>query len=128
VRAQALRAHRLTTGPAWLIASEIPVLGRPIETARGLALASDQLANQALEPVARLADAVSPSQLRQGGNRINIGRLASAEPGLRAAHTALTTIGAQVAALPGNTWLGSVDDARSKVCHATAGRMNSRLS
>ncbi|MDQ1748950.1 MAG: hypothetical protein QOE71_6, partial [Pseudonocardiales bacterium] len=37
IRAHAHRAHEFTTGPAWWIASRIPLLGKPVVSVRGCA-------------------------------------------------------------------------------------------
>jgi hypothetical protein len=109
------RAHRLTTGPAWFLASNVPLLGEPLHTARGLSAATDQLSAQALRPLVDLADSVNPASLRRGGDQINIAALTTAEPGLGKIRDSLVQIQAQVSTLPASGWANSVNSARTDV-------------
>jgi len=113
LQTHARRAHRLTTGPVWFIASKLPVVGEPLATARGLTKASDQLSTQALHPLVQLSDLASSATARRSGDQINIAVLTEAELTLSKVLDSLHRIQAQVTALPSTGWAGSVNSART---------------
>lgn len=108
---QAASAHALTGGPAWWVAANIPVLGSPLQTARTIAGAADQVGSGALPGVLRLVDEVSHART---GSRIDLTKLAAATPGLDRAAAATTRATAQVEESDGS-WLGPVSSARTSL-------------
>lgn len=107
------RAHRLSTGPAWAVAAAIPYVGAPLETVRGAATASAELADNGLPGIIEAAAHLSLSDLRTADGGIDVSRIADAAPAISTAHTAVDRAQAIVRTLPAQTWLAAADDARS---------------
>ncbi|HEX2904964.1 MAG TPA: DUF4012 domain-containing protein [Jatrophihabitans sp.] len=110
--AAAHSAHRLTTGPAWWAASQVPWLGRPAETARVCAEQTDVLGRQVLIPLAQIGDKVTLSKLVDHG-RIELTPLLEARPVLDGAASALHRSTQRIDMLPHHTWLPLLDSART---------------
>ncbi len=109
----AARAHRLTSGPVWATAAAIPGLGRPLETARGLAADTDALLQGPLTSLLDSAGALTPDKLRGPGGQVEVSRLARAAPRLTQAAYTLARLRRDVAGLPSDTGVGAVDRART---------------
>ncbi|MDP9118301.1 MAG: DUF4012 domain-containing protein [Actinomycetota bacterium] len=112
---QSARAHRLTTGPAWWMASEVPYLGRPFAVVRGLTNTAHEMARETVPDVVGLATELDPSKLRPSGNTINLNAVIAAAPQLARVVASVDHAARRLSALPGNTWLGSVNHARQRV-------------
>ncbi|HEU5033656.1 MAG TPA: DUF4012 domain-containing protein, partial [Mycobacteriales bacterium] len=110
--AKAHAARDRTDGPLWTVAAHIPWLGRPFDSARGLAQAADTLTRTVLPPVVDTADRIDPKKLRVAADRVDLAPLSQAQPALATAAAAATQVQARVDALPSSTWLSPVDDAR----------------
>lgn len=114
--AHAVRAHRLTTGPAWYCAARLPFLGGPLRTVRGAASAADHLSAGVLSPLVRALPAPG------GGSDGMSGALSSlrkhAPDVVRAADVA-TRVQADVHGLPRSTWLPAADRARADLVRQT---------
>ncbi|MDQ1737831.1 MAG: hypothetical protein QOH56_4082, partial [Pseudonocardiales bacterium] len=126
IRAHAHRAHELTTGPAWWIASKIPLLGKPVVSVRGCATAADALGNQVLQPLVRTAGSLNLNQLVDHGT-VNVQPLAQAAPVVSAARLNLIAASAIVGDLPQSTWLGTVDRARASF-HTSLTKLQGQLN
>jgi hypothetical protein len=113
-QSNAKAAHRWLAGPAWGAAAHIPWAGRPARTARGLADVAVSLADDALPPVVRAGDILTPSHLRTSDGAIRLGIFRSAAAPLAAAATAADAAAREVAQLPGSSWLPAANDARHK--------------
>ncbi|MFC5803546.1 DUF4012 domain-containing protein [Streptomyces formicae] len=110
----AAKAHRLTTGPAWYLAAQLPVLGRPVGTVRQLA-----------DTAARLTHEVLPAPVRVAGRRAEgtageslpevLSRLGATAPELERAAAAAADMRAGMHELPRTSWLPAADRARSEV-------------
>lgn len=101
-------AHRLTTGPAWWAAAQVPWLGRPARSIRGCAAQSDQLGSAVLTPLARLSGALSLGELLDRGS-VRLQPLIDAAPVLRDAELRLQAGARQLDRLPRRTWLAPAD-------------------
>jgi len=110
----AARAHRYTTGPAWYLAAQVPVLGDPVRTVRGAAWATHRVTADVLPPLVHLATGLT-AEARAAGSPIDLAALHRAAPSLqRAAHVSADTRTLS-AALPRNTWLPAADRARTRL-------------
>jgi hypothetical protein len=110
---QATRAHKLTSGPAWAVASRIPVLGDPFKTARGITEVANELGRNALPQLVQAGTTIDPHQLRSDDGRIDVAALRRIAPTLDAAATSLDRAISSAERLPAETYLGPVDRARA---------------
>ncbi len=117
----ARRAHQLTTGPAWWAAAQIPYLGDPIDVTRGTTVATERLGADAVPRLLDVASLIDPTKLRAHGNTIRLAPLEAAAPQLSDAASTIDRSAMQVDALPGDTWLGFVNDKRTQL----VGQLNS---
>ncbi|WP_411088533.1 DUF4012 domain-containing protein [Streptomyces sp. 061-3] len=108
----AARAHRLTTGPAWYAAAELPFLGGPVRTVRGAADAADRLAGDVLSPLAGALPS-STSGGSGGGMAEALTTLEQHAPELVRAARVAAEVRADVHGLPRSTWLPAADRARA---------------
>lgn len=113
VQAHLAREH--TGGPVWAFAAHIPWLGAPVASARGVAVAADQLATGVLPGIIATAHALDPHTLRVGPHQLNLRPLAGAATRLSAVSRRVDAVRSAVAALPHATWLGQVDAARASL-------------
>src|SRR5580765_1624901 len=56
IRDNAQSAHQLTTGPAWFVGANVPVLGTPLETSRTIAAQVDRISTDVLPAALTLAE------------------------------------------------------------------------
>lgn len=112
--AHADRAHRLTTGPAWFAASQVPFLGRPVSTVRGAADAADQLTHDVLPPMVHMASQLT-DEARHGGLPVLLSSLESSAPALERAARASADARAMADDLPRTPWLPAIDHARTQL-------------
>ncbi|NBM17520.1 DUF4012 domain-containing protein [Streptomyces sp. GC420] len=112
--AHADRAHHLTTGPAWYLASRLPWLGDPLETARGAAAATDRLTQDVVRPLAGLAPGLIGAG-HQGGFPAVLSALGGQASVLDRAARAAAEVRAETGRLPHATWLPAVDRARARL-------------
>ena len=113
----AARAHDLTDGPVWAVASAVPVVGNAAGTSRGLAAGVDRLANGPLAALVGTTQAVDPHRLWNGKQGLAVDRLRAAAPRLGKAARQLRSVRRDIAALPGNTIVDAVDRARTDLLH-----------
>ena len=112
IRTQAARAHALTTGPAWWVAANLPAAGAPLNTTRVLTRAADQLGDDVVPTVVRLADEVS--RARANDASIDLTPIRRLAPELHRAALIVARTRAAVAGSAGS-WFGPVSSARSSV-------------
>ncbi|MFF4348672.1 DUF4012 domain-containing protein [Streptomyces sp. NPDC001530] len=112
--AHAARAHRLTTGPAWYVASQVPFLGRPANTVRGATHAADRLTRDVLPPMVRMASQ-SADKTGPGGLPVLLSTLESRAASLERAAQAAADTRAMADGLPTTPWLPAVDHARTQL-------------
>ena len=120
VQSHAHRAHSLTTGPAWWVGASVPGAGDPLRTVRGVADAVNGLSNSAVPQLIALSDNLDPSRLKVSGSTINLSALTASAPEMHAAAQSTSSTLTALRALPGSTWLGSVDSARSQAVDSLA--------
>lgn len=108
------RAHRLTTGPAWFVAAQLPGLGGPFETIRGTAGAVDRLTGAVLPAVVRTAGDLT-SEAGAGDSHLNLSELRRAAPALEQASRQVAAARTETRDLPRRTWLPVVDRARTQL-------------
>ncbi|MFK4226655.1 DUF4012 domain-containing protein [Streptomyces sp. NPDC019890] len=107
-------AHRLTTGPAWFVAAQLPGLGGPFETIRGTARAVDRLTGAVLPAVVRTVGDLT-NEAGAGDGHLNLSELRRAAPALEQASRQVTAARAETRDLPRRTWLPVVDRARTQL-------------
>ena len=108
------RAHDLTTGPAWWLGSQLPILGDPLDVTRGT-MAAGARVGQAVPGLMQIVTALDPAHLRVSGDTLRLGPLERAVPGLEAASRTIDAGANDIAALPSSTWLGFVDRGRDRI-------------
>ncbi|WP_235453190.1 DUF4012 domain-containing protein [Streptomyces olivochromogenes] len=110
--AHASRAHRLTTGPAWCSAAELPFLGGPVRTVRGAAYAADRLAGDVLPS---LTGVLPPSTAHGSGGGMSdaLTALQRHGPEIVRAAGVVAEVRTDVHSLPRSTWLTPADRARA---------------
>lgn len=108
-------AHRLTTGPAWWLAAQVPYFGDPLDVVRGATAAGDQIGSRGVPTLLDVATSLEPPKLRRAGNTIALGPLAAAQPRLRSASALLDRAVRHMDGLPTSTWFSQVDSTRSRL-------------
>ncbi|MCT9078932.1 DUF4012 domain-containing protein [Streptomyces fulvoviolaceus] len=112
--AHASRAHDLTTGPAWYTAAQLPFVGGPFETVRGIAQASDRLAGDVLQPLVRTVPRLSAGAHAGGIPRV-LTELESEAPAFARAAGVAADVRNDADRLPRSTWLPAADRARAQL-------------
>jgi hypothetical protein len=112
--AHAARAHDLTTGPAWYIAAQLPLVGGPFETVRGIAQASDRLTAAVLQPLVRTVPRLSAGAHAGGIPRV-LTDLESEAPAFARAAGVAAEVRNDARRLPRSTWLPAADRARAQL-------------
>lgn len=111
---EASRAHGLTSGPAWWVASGLPGLGEPLYTVRVVAAQADVLAAEVLPGLLQTADTLESGTLWHG-KQIDLDELRSLEPALATASRDAHSAADAIARTSGSTWLHSVDSPRTSL-------------
>ncbi|WP_338676843.1 DUF4012 domain-containing protein [Streptomyces sp. SCSIO 30461] len=107
-------AHRLTTGPAWYLASRIPVIGRPFESMRGATHAADRITHEVFPALVRVVPDIARDTKGRGFQAL-LSALRDSAPGLDRAEGAAIETEAAVAELPRDTWLSAADRLRDEL-------------
>lgn len=115
VAKHAHRAHLYTSGPVWAVLAQVPYLGTPIATSRGLARAADQLGKEVVPSLIDVSNRVEPSKLRLPGNRFDLTAIASVAPTVHQMALRTDVVEAEANRLPKHTWLGPVDSAKNSL-------------
>ncbi|WP_200422207.1 DUF4012 domain-containing protein [Streptomyces sp. Y2F8-2] len=110
----AAQAHRLTTGPAWYLFAQAPVLGGPASTVRGAADVADRLTHDVLPPLVRIASEHAGDRRKRGLESL-LSALQGQAPALERAARAAAESRADVGGLPRATWLPAVDHVRTRL-------------
>ena len=105
--------HAKTSGPLWVAASYVPVLGDDIRVARGVVEQADNLMQNALMPVAQSLQGVSLSTLLQDGT-VDVQTLESVSAALSQAQPVVEQASSAIDALP-QAHIGKVRDTVDKV-------------
>ena len=115
IPALAERAHRLTTGPAWFLASEVPYLGRPLQIVRGTTAATDELGSHGVVTLLDVIGTLDPSKLRLHGDTINLAPIEAAAPKLALVASAIDRAQHSLNSVPSSSWLSQIDTARASM-------------
>ncbi|MFF7977806.1 DUF4012 domain-containing protein [Streptomyces sp. NPDC007901] len=108
----AARAHRLTTGPAWYCAAQLPFVGDPVRTVRGAAYAAERLSVGVLTPLDRALPDSAQDRPGTGISGVLVSLRRHTPDVVRAADVA-TRVRADVHGLPRSSWLPPADRARA---------------
>jgi hypothetical protein len=93
-------ARAITNGTLWKVASVVPVYGDDITTVRGMAVAVDSLANDALPKLSTTVQTMLSSSLAGGGGKINLQPIIDAQSGFKSANSSLQSDLKSLKALP----------------------------
>jgi hypothetical protein len=115
IPSRANRAHFLTTGPAWWMASHVPYLGRPLEIVRGTTRAANEIGSRGVPTLLDVASTLDPNSLRTSGKTVNLAALITAAPKLTAAANTLDHAIHTIDKLPASSWLSAVDRPRIRL-------------
>jgi hypothetical protein len=110
----AQRAHALTSGPAWWLAAQVPLLGDPLQVVRGTTTAADQVGG-VMPDLLKVVSDLNPSKLRAAGNTLRLGPLVQAVVPLQHAARVIDQGAVALNDLPKSTWFGAVDRGRVRV-------------
>ena len=110
-----IEAHALTSGPAWWVAAEIPGVGAPVRTVRGVSTAADALGSHTLDQLVDISTAIDPAHFTVKNHKIDITSLIQATPTLDSATASAVRAQHLLAGLPHHTWLSKVDDSANQV-------------
>lgn len=108
------RAHRLTSGPVWWTAAQVPYLGEPLAVARGTVAAADDVGSRAIPQLMDVATLVDPATLRVDGDTIRLAPLVQAAVPLQRAAVVVDAAERRTQALPASTWLSPMDGRRAR--------------
>ncbi|MFD7322517.1 DUF4012 domain-containing protein [Streptomyces sp. NPDC059875] len=108
------RAHDLTTGPAWYTVAQLPFVGEPFRTVRGIAQASDGLAGDVLPPLVRAAPRLKAGAQTGGMSRV-LSELERQAPTFARAAQIAAEVQDDTRRLPDSTWLPAADRARAQL-------------
>lgn len=125
IRSHADRAHSLTTGPAWYVASSVPLLGAPVDTSRTIAEQVDVIGDNVLPAVLALADQVEASKDEGSGRSVDLAAIARVQPQLDEAAQVAAEAARQID-LTSGSWLPMVSSARADLAHQL-GQLNDEL-
>jgi hypothetical protein len=112
IQATARSAHDRTSGPAWWIGAQLPLLGSPLRTVRTISSVARTLSDGALPAVVTGGAALDPQELRVGAAQLDLARLQQAGPALERAAANLAAAVLRIAGTRGS-WLGPVASGRS---------------
>ncbi|MFE5488003.1 DUF4012 domain-containing protein [Streptomyces sp. NPDC056527] len=108
------RAHELTTGPAWYTAAQLPFVGEPLRTVRGIARASDGLAGDVLPPLVRALPGLKAGA-QAGGVSRTLSELERQAPAFVRAAQVAAKARDDTRGLSASTWLPAADRARAEL-------------
>jgi len=115
IPALAHRAHKLTTGPAWFLASEVPYFGKPLQVVRGTAAATDVLGSQGVTALLSVIGDLDPAKLRVRGDTVNLAPIIEAAPKLKVVDVAIDNALHDLRKVPSSSWFTPIDGVRSSM-------------
>ncbi|WP_413232425.1 DUF4012 domain-containing protein [Mycolicibacterium sp. 120266] len=124
-QSQALSASTATHSIPWRIATMVPWLGSPFQTAQQISDVALGLVRDVLQPSAQIGVALSPDQLFEG-SRLNVQLLREKAPTLSKISADARRLNAQADAIAEPTYLSVLRKARTEV-QAQTGRVASLL-
>ncbi|TFC01330.1 DUF4012 domain-containing protein [Cryobacterium sp. MDB1-18-2] len=108
-------AAALTSDPVWRAFEGIPVLGPNLTVVRQLAAATDDIAQQAVLPLTKIAGTISLSDFKPVNGAINLKPMTDAQPQIDAADAALAAVKQRVDAIDTTDTLSVVTSAAEKL-------------
>lgn len=115
VRGHADNAARLSGGPVWALASDVPVLGDPFTTAQALTSSVRLVADGAISPLIDALGTFQSGGLRTADGAFDLPRIEALGPKVGTANTTVHTAIAHLRAASNSTWLGPVNKARDEL-------------
>jgi hypothetical protein len=115
VRGHADNAARLSSGPVWALASDVPALGDPFTTTRALTSSVRLVADGAISPLIDALGTFQSGQLRTKDGTFDLPRIAALAPTVATANSTVDTAIEQLRAASSSTWLGPVNHARDQL-------------
>lgn len=115
IQREARQAQSLTDDPVWRLTAHLPFVGSSVRVVRGVVAADRALADDVLPRLVAVADGISPTRLRVGGDTIRLAPLHAAQSRLESTATAIDAIRNRVQALPTHGLLGSISRARTRL-------------
>jgi hypothetical protein len=112
IRDESTRAHALTTGPAWWVAANLPVVGTPLQTTRTITATAGRIGTEVVPAVVALAEKVSHTRLTN--STVDLEPLRRLAPALHRAAATITRLTADLRSSDGS-WLGPVRAARTSM-------------
>lgn len=112
-------ARRAATTPVWGLAEELPLMGPPLRSARGLSVAADEMATGVLPEAVRLQQMFASGQIVHN-DRVDLRRLSETTDLLGNVHRQLTRIQTRLSGLPGSTAVQRLDTARQRLSDRVA--------
>ncbi|MFF8973581.1 DUF4012 domain-containing protein [Streptomyces sp. NPDC014995] len=119
IRKHTAAARSAAATPVWSVAENLPLMGPPLRSARGLSVAADEMATGVLPEVVRLHQMLASGQIVHHA-RVDLRRLSAATDLLGNVHRRLTGIGTSLNDLPGSTVVGQLDMARQRLSDRVA--------
>lgn len=114
------RARALTSDPVWGLAGAVPGYGATVRTARGLALAADELARDVLPQALDGVESIDPATLRGHDGAVDLEVIRAATPSVVASAEAAARIQADVGSLPTDRVVPQVARAREELLDQVA--------
>jgi hypothetical protein len=122
------RARDLTGDPVWRLASGLPRVGDSLATARGLAVAADDVARGVLVTALEAADQVDPAALRGPDGAIDLDMLRAATPAVVSSSEQATEVRADLAQLPVGGAVEAVAKAEAELSRQVDGLADTLVS
>ncbi|WP_306945336.1 DUF4012 domain-containing protein [Streptomyces sp. B4I13] len=119
IRKRTAAARSATTTQVWGVAENLPLMGPPLRSARGLSVAADEMATGVLPEAVQLHQMLESGHIVQDGH-IDLRRLSAATGLLGKVHRQLTGIETRLHGLPGSTAVGRLDVARQRLYNRVA--------
>ncbi len=112
------RARSAADDPLWRATEGVPVVGRDLVVVRQLTGLVDDIATQAVVPLASLADTITPDSLRPVDGRIDLAPIAAAAGTVATADDAVVRAQDAMAAISADGTLAQVVEARDELSGA----------
>lgn len=108
----AANARWLTSDVAWRTLAHVPTVGDAAATARGIAVAVDDITRGPLRTLVTARASLDPTALRRDDGSIDLALLAAPQPRLASALVDISRVRRAVGGLPRDTQVTAVDEAR----------------
>lgn len=115
VRGHADNAARLSGGPVWALASDVPVLGDPFTTAQALTSSVRLVADGAISPLIDALGTFQSGELRTADGAFDLQKIENLSAPIATAHGTVHTAIEHLRGASNSTWLGPVNNARDQL-------------